>query len=909
MISSLRNRFYLLFLLLFMVGKVFAQPAWNYTVTGTNHTILIPVSALQDLYAAGFSQGDYIGVFYQNQGTLECGGYMQWQGQTNTIAAWGTNPGLNNGFAVNEKFKWKVFIQSLGLELDCNAIYNLAAFPNDSLYMSNGLSGLESLGLAEDLPLPEWIVDTTTIFEKLWFSFPDSVLLNNSLLAVHSFIGAFYDSSGVEKCCGILEWKQQTDTLLIYGASPGLDNGYQENESLSWKFWDYTTQNEVPAQTTYDSSGTSSDGLFHSGALSGIQSMKAHINTDVGITQLLSPMESCDNLDSNQVITLELFNYGNTDIQEMEIVVQCSQLSIQDTFYVSSLFQALSPFIFTIPSFYDLSLFGSYSFSFQLHVTGDENPQNDLLSISIEHNNLPTVDFLMYDTIYCSSADSVIHIQASPSGGYFTGLNVVDSLFLLFEPGIFPVVYHYTDPASLCLVRDTITFEVLASPQFEFPSLLNACEGDSVCLTGPSGDYSYQWSDGSSTQQICVDQNGSYSLVVTASNSCQTSSESQVLIFPVPDFTISGPEMSCQGETAELTIPSGFDLYAWMTDLPGMQTNYTVTQTGNYYAKVWENGCSATDTFFIEFFVPDSVQIIGPEFACKGEVVELEAIGDFEYFIWPHDIFNYSAQSFVSESGSYTVSGVDEHYCQSMDSFEVTFLAYPEMIFDDYFHLCSDDSVFLNPGKADNYLWSTGDTSAGIWVNQSGMYSLTSNNNICYREDSIQITFFDVPECRFDVQVLFNEVEIINRTGPAEYYLWTLPDGRISYDFEPHFILPETGSYTIKLEAGNFCGWADTIQTFHVNDLIDNRPVHEIHTYPNPSNGWFSALIPCTQNIRIGAELYNSEGRLLKAFNAMFLTSGLNVREFSIHNLSAGQYYIRWTYQDMEQISKITIKK
>lgn len=118
-------------------------PDWNYTITGGNHSILIPTTATIAIDGQPISNGDYIGVFFDSLGTLVCAGYTQWTGVTTAISAWGADVGLD-GFANNEVFKWMIWQLSTGNSLVAAATYS-PQFPNAGNYNTQGISGLSSL--------------------------------------------------------------------------------------------------------------------------------------------------------------------------------------------------------------------------------------------------------------------------------------------------------------------------------------------------------------------------------------------------------------------------------------------------------------------------------------------------------------------------------------------------------------------------------------------------------------------------------------------------------------------------------------------------------------------------------------------------------------------------------------------
>ena len=68
--------------------------------TDVNHQIAIPDYADLTFDDSPITPGDWIGVFYtDSDGELSFGGGVQWNNEVTSIAAWGAEAGLSNGFA------------------------------------------------------------------------------------------------------------------------------------------------------------------------------------------------------------------------------------------------------------------------------------------------------------------------------------------------------------------------------------------------------------------------------------------------------------------------------------------------------------------------------------------------------------------------------------------------------------------------------------------------------------------------------------------------------------------------------------------------------------------------------------------------------------------------------------------
>lgn len=140
---------------------------WGNHLSGINHSILIPVTASMLIGTEPIEAGDFIGVFFDDNGLKSCGGWIRWDGITTGISAWGddsTTP-QKDGFADNEAFEWRIFDWSTGDEYTAFATYS-NAFPDGGTYVTNGISGISGLltSFTQTLSMPAgWSLISTYI--------------------------------------------------------------------------------------------------------------------------------------------------------------------------------------------------------------------------------------------------------------------------------------------------------------------------------------------------------------------------------------------------------------------------------------------------------------------------------------------------------------------------------------------------------------------------------------------------------------------------------------------------------------------------------------------------------------------------------------------------------------------------
>ncbi|MBT3209505.1 MAG: T9SS type A sorting domain-containing protein [Bacteroidetes bacterium] len=129
----------------FTIYETIFAPSWSYTLTSSNHTVLVPGSSAITIDGIQIDIGDYIGVFFDSLGTLACAGYIEYTGANEALSAWGVDIG-NDGFVGGEEFTWILWDASSNSEHIATATYDMSgSFPNSNTFVINGMSGIQSL--------------------------------------------------------------------------------------------------------------------------------------------------------------------------------------------------------------------------------------------------------------------------------------------------------------------------------------------------------------------------------------------------------------------------------------------------------------------------------------------------------------------------------------------------------------------------------------------------------------------------------------------------------------------------------------------------------------------------------------------------------------------------------------------
>lgn len=251
------------------------------------------------------------------------------------------------------------------------------------------------------------------------------------------------------------------------------------------------------------------------------------------------------------------------------------------------------------------------------------------------------------------------------------------------------------------------------------------CQGNSVILTSASTSGN-SWSTGATTPSIAVTTSGTYSLNVTTL--CGTDASTiAVTVIPntiTPTITASGPTTFCQGGSVVLTSGSTSG-NSWST---GATTSSITVNTAGIYTLTVSNACasaSATQSIAVTPSVTAAITASGPTTFCQGSSVILSsnaAAGNS----WSTGATTSTIS--VNTAGIYiltvaaacgTATATQQIIVNPLPTANISFTSTT---------ICPGDSVLLTASGGTSYIWSNGQTSAGIYANSPGTYTVRCTN-------------------------------------------------------------------------------------------------------------------------------------------------------------------------------------
>ena len=371
------------------------------------------------------------------------------------------------------------------------------------------------------------------------------------------------------------------------------------------------------------------------------------------------------------------------------------------------------------------------------------------------------------------------------------------------------------------------------------------CEGDSTILVA-SGGGSYTWiPNGEVTESITVFAAGDYSVMVTDSNGCSsTSAVETVNVFeetPIDIFP-NGPTEFCAGEEVVLTATEGLS-YTWMPNGEVTQS-ITVTQPGDYSVIVEDlNGCSygSGDETVTVFALPFlNVEVDGPLEFCEGEEVDLNAVSaTATAYQWAQngvDMIGATGNSItVGDDAIYTVTVTDTNGCSASDQAPVLIVGpRPTASLGPDVWICPDGTVELTITGGDHFEWSDGSTESIITVSADSVsqYSVIVTNDNCGFSafDTIMVNMYPTPTALISAEqmgILEQEVFFADSSNDSSIvaWVWDFGDGEFEEIQHPEHSFGDETSFEVILTVENEFGCEDqdtvTVQIVQVIEIPD----------------------------------------------------------------------------------------
>ena len=390
----------------------------------------------------------------------------------------------------------------------------------------------------------------------------------------------------------------------------------------------------------------------------------------------------------------------------------------------------------------------------------------DTVLVTIFANPIPVISD---PGILCADAGAVL-LEATPTGGTFSGLGVMGDMFspAVRGTGKDSVFYEYVDPVSGCTGFDTLEITVAPLPAPVITPAGPFCaDADPFMLAAslPDGTYSTVSGTGVSALGLFDPSAGTQDViyaVTDATTGCTGADTTTVTVNPKPTATLDPVPAVCE-DGASITLvgmPSGTGGVYSGSGVTGNTFDPTMSGTGptdvTFIYTDPVSSCADTATITITVNATPTVMITAVDPICENaDAVALTATptgGTFTGDGVTGSMFDPAAAGTGITTVTYAFTDMATG-CMAMTTLDIQVLAQPNVAITDPGELCSDAAPISLVGVPSGGAFSgpgiTGDQFDPS-VGTSEVFYEVTGSNMCTAIDTLEIVVNPTPVIMID---------------------------------------------------------------------------------------------------------------------------------------------------------------
>ncbi len=425
----------------------------------------------------------------------------------------------------------------------------------------------------------------------------------------------------------------------------------------------------------------------------------------------------------------------------------------------------------------------------------------------------------------------------------------------------------------------TASTSVVVSPANPFSVSITStdvttCDGSDGTATaipmGGAGGYTYQWSNGETTQTITGLSAGTYVVVVFDANGCQATASVTITAPPSPQAGVMTTDETCAGDndgTATAVVVGGTPPYTYLWNTGATTQSLDNLSPGAYSVTVTDaSGCTATASGVVAAGTQVQLMISGQDVSCFGgndggaTAVAFNGTAPYTY-LWSTGATTATITGLTS--GSYSVTATDANGCEASGS---VFIDQPPAltleVMVNYGDCSSNEAAavaVVNGGTPPyTYNWSNGATGPVAMNLSPGAYSVTvTDDNGCTISEDFVVD--DIPPLSIALDVTdvscysFADgsiTAIITGGTPLYSYLWN------TGETTPTISGLAPGIYSVTVTDANGCEVSSSATVAQPSPLTLDLTPHD-SSCPGSNDGSIEVDVsggtpPYTYNSNVG---------------------------------------------------------
>jgi gliding motility-associated-like protein len=382
------------------------------------------------------------------------------------------------------------------------------------------------------------------------------------------------------------------------------------------------------------------------------------------------------------------------------------------------------------------------------------------------------------DTTLCVGLEFTLDV-GQPHATYEWHDGTTDSAYTVAYPDslVYVTVFGVCDT-----VADTMVVNYFYPFDLDIQDDTSMCTYDNMNIsTGlPLNQYTHQWSNGSTQNNINITTPGTYGVTVSE-GICVYTDSVNIDYYPEVTVELGNDSSFCYEPLVNLAPKSITNVvsYKWSTNATSSNINVAQTDVYTVTVKGVGNYCQAIDSVKWSLWFEPLVDLGNDTSFCHDDILKLTPYANSAFpinYLWNDNSNNPSLN--VNLVGLYWVEVSDEN-CAIRDTIIVNQYPKLDVSLGEDINTCVGKSVTLTPLTTIpviNYYWNDGSTNTSLNINGHGTYTVSVDNGLCDARDEINVFYFDYPEVEIgnDTAMCPGTTLLLDASSPFEIvnYHW-----------------------------------------------------------------------------------------------------------------------------------------
>lgn len=432
-------------------------------------------------------------------------------------------------------------------------------------------------------------------------------------------------------------------------------------------------------------------------------------------------------------------------------------------------------------------------------------------SLTVAHEVFSNPDFEIADAVTCIDSILIMSPLVSNDLTYLWSSGFTGTSLTVKSNGNYDL--SITDSNGCNTIDDFFVEVDKKTNSIEIVPDTTVC--DSLSINAERLNSTYLWSTGETTPSIKIDKDRVVNIKIVDEFACEFYDTITVKVDSTPSLNLTESFIACENDTVFVTPETDFGVPLWSNGSTVLDQELIESEELKLILSSPAGNCRTEDSTQVTFFAYPEVNLGSDTTVCDEYVLFNDVVADTTFWqVGTQDslVFNKSETEILT--------AINGGICVSRDTVVVEVFDTPALPASNLFTACEGNEINIQLNEAEQYLWSNGDTTSLQKFVNNDTTRITLTNGICVAQDTLFISFFEVPQFSFgedSVRCASDRIAYnFNESGFNNQW-FSEATGLISTTEEVE--LTESGTYWLESRDNGICSVTDTINLTVVEDV------------------------------------------------------------------------------------------